>query len=175
MAIEPITEFHFDDNSHGFRPRSGGGWTIGSIDTDDGIARQLAVASDLTVLSVGYALAPEHPFPRAAEETVAAVGWAAAHASELGIDAAGVVLGGCSAGANLALGAAMALRGREGPAVRGAALFYGVFDCDLDTANAIYFPLVEETGLERRFGDDYRRYKANVPRWIPRLTPWTLP
>ncbi len=42
-------------------------------------------------------------------------------------------------------------------------------------ANAIYFPLVEEKGLERRFGDDYRLYKANVPRWIPRLTPWTLP
>ncbi len=39
-------------------------------------------------------------------------------------------------------------------------------------ANAIYIPLSEEPGLERRFGDDYRRYKANVPRWLPRLTPW---
>jgi protein-S-isoprenylcysteine O-methyltransferase Ste14 len=38
--------------------------------------------------------------------------------------------------------------------------------------NAIYFPLAEEPGLERRFGDDYRRYKAAVPRWIPRLRPW---
>jgi protein-S-isoprenylcysteine O-methyltransferase Ste14 len=34
------------------------------------------------------------------------------------------------------------------------------------------FVLVEEPGLERRFGDSYRAYKANVPRWIPRLTPW---
>ena len=42
-------------------------------------------------------------------------------------------------------------------------------------ANGIYFPLSEEKGLERRFGDDYRQYKANVPRWIPRLTPWSLP
>ena len=42
-------------------------------------------------------------------------------------------------------------------------------------ANAVYFPLVEEQGLERRFGDDYRLYKANVPRWVPRLTPWTPP
>jgi protein-S-isoprenylcysteine O-methyltransferase Ste14 len=33
-------------------------------------------------------------------------------------------------------------------------------------------PLSEEPGLEKRFGDDYRRYKANVPRWIPRLRPW---
>ncbi len=39
-------------------------------------------------------------------------------------------------------------------------------------ANAIYLPLSEEKGLEKRFGDDYRRYKANVPRWLPRLTPW---
>ncbi len=39
-------------------------------------------------------------------------------------------------------------------------------------ANAIYFPLSEEAAVEKRFGDDYRRYKANVPRWIPRLRPW---
>lgn len=42
-------------------------------------------------------------------------------------------------------------------------------------ANAVYFPLVEEKGLVGRFGDDYRTYKANVPRWIPRLTPWRPP
>lgn len=38
--------------------------------------------------------------------------------------------------------------------------------------NGIYFPLSEEKDLEKRFGDDYRRYKQNVPRWLPRLTPW---
>jgi protein-S-isoprenylcysteine O-methyltransferase Ste14 len=38
--------------------------------------------------------------------------------------------------------------------------------------NAVYFPLVEEPGLARRFGDDYERYKANVPRWLPRMRPW---
>ena len=42
-------------------------------------------------------------------------------------------------------------------------------------ANCVYFPLVEEKGLERRFGDDYRTYKANVPRWLPRFTPWQQP
>lgn len=41
--------------------------------------------------------------------------------------------------------------------------------------NAIYIPLSEERGLRRRFGDDYLLYKRNVPRWIPRLTPWTPP
>jgi protein-S-isoprenylcysteine O-methyltransferase Ste14 len=39
-------------------------------------------------------------------------------------------------------------------------------------ANFFYIPLFEEPGLERRFGDDYRRYRENVPRWIPRFTPW---
>lgn len=42
-------------------------------------------------------------------------------------------------------------------------------------ANTIYIPLVEEPGLERRFGDSYRRYKAHVPRWMPRLSAWQSP
>ena len=41
--------------------------------------------------------------------------------------------------------------------------------------NAIYFPLIEENGLEQRFGDEYREYKTHVPRWIPRLRAWTGP
>ena len=45
--------------------------------------------------------------------------------------------------------------------------FAGVF-----AVNAIYLPLVEEPGLERRFGADYAAYRANVPRWLPRLSPW---
>jgi protein-S-isoprenylcysteine O-methyltransferase Ste14 len=40
------------------------------------------------------------------------------------------------------------------------------------TANAIYFPLLEEPGLARRFGAEYDAYRANVPRWLPRLRPW---
>ncbi len=39
-------------------------------------------------------------------------------------------------------------------------------------ANAIYFPLIEERSMEKRFGNEYRNYKKQVPRWIPRLTPW---
>ncbi len=48
------------------------------------------------------------------------------------------------------------------------ALWLGVFFI----GNAIYFPMVEEKALENRFADAYRSYKANVPRWIPRLRPW---
>jgi len=39
--------------------------------------------------------------------------------------------------------------------------------------NPIYFPLIEEKGLEKRFGNEYRNYKAHVPRWIPHLKTWT--
>jgi len=42
-------------------------------------------------------------------------------------------------------------------------------------ANAVYFPLVEEKGLEKKFGNPYRQYKKEVPRWIPRLHPWIPP
>ena len=38
--------------------------------------------------------------------------------------------------------------------------------------NAVYFPLVEEPGLRKRFGEDYEAYRAAVPRWVPRLRPW---
>jgi protein-S-isoprenylcysteine O-methyltransferase Ste14 len=41
--------------------------------------------------------------------------------------------------------------------------------------NSLYFPLVEEKSLEKRFGDDYREYKAHIRRWIPRLRPWPGP
>ncbi len=61
--------------------------------------------------------------------------------------------------------AAEALIARSWPIAAWWAVFF--------IGNAVYFPLIEEPGLERRFGDAYRRYKANVPRWIPRLRPWT--
>lgn len=60
----------------------------------------------------------------------------------------------------------------------GETLFFGSWALALWAAvfaaiNHVWFVLVEEPGLERRFGDSYRTYKANVPRWIPRVTPWS--
>ncbi len=49
----------------------------------------------------------------------------------------------------------------------------GIWAATFFLGNSIYFPLVEEKGLEKRFGAAYLRYKDNVPRWIPRLRPWT--
>lgn len=61
--------------------------------------------------------------------------------------------------------------------ITGEALFHGSLRlagwvATFFMINCIYFIALEEPGLERRFGDDYRRYKAAVPRWIPRLKPW---
>lgn len=61
--------------------------------------------------------------------------------------------------------AAEALVVQSWPLAAWGAVFFAV--------NCIYFPLSEEKDLEARFGEDYRTYKANVPRWLPRLTPWS--
>ena len=57
----------------------GGGWVIGDLDTHDAVCRFLAAAAGVAVLSVDYRLAPEHPFPAAADDAVAAFRWAAEH------------------------------------------------------------------------------------------------
>ncbi len=49
----------------------------------------------------------------------------------------------------------------------------GIWGCAFVLINHVYFVLSEEPGLERRFGESYRVYKRNVPRWIPRVRPWS--
>jgi acetyl esterase len=114
----------------------GGGWVFGDIDTYDGFARQIAKRSGLRCLSIEYALAPEHPFPAPLDDCIAAVRWAAAEGASLGIDPARIALMGDSAGANLALGVCLALRDAGASPIRGAALTYGAYSLDLDTASA---------------------------------------
>ncbi|WP_021599277.1 alpha/beta hydrolase [Actinomadura welshii] len=80
----------------------GGGWVIGDLDTHDTLCRYLAVHAEVRVLSVDYRLAPEHPYPAATEDALAAYGYAAANAEELGADPRAIAVGGDSAGGNLA-------------------------------------------------------------------------
>jgi acetyl esterase len=89
----------------------GGGWVIGDLDTHDGVCRFLAEHGGCRVLSVGYRLAPEHPFPIPVEDAVAAFAWAHGHAAELGTDPERIAVGGDSAGGNLST--ALCLQNRE--------------------------------------------------------------
>jgi acetyl esterase len=108
----------------------GGGWYVGDIESFDRLTRQLANASGAVCLSVEYRLAPEHPYPAAVHDARSAVAWAAgAGARQLGSDPARVVVGGDSAGANLAAGAAR----HEREAVRAQLLVYPALDAAQDS------------------------------------------
>ena len=89
----------------------GGGWTIGDLDTHDVLCRQLAQASGCVVISVDYRLGPEHKFPAAYDDALAATQATFAHASEWGLDASRIAVGGDSAGGNLAAAVSLGLRG----------------------------------------------------------------
>ncbi len=81
----------------------GGGWVIGNLETHDNLCRILANSSGHAVLSIDYRLAPEHPFPAALEDAVAAIRWAHANATSLGCSPDRLAIGGDSAGATLAI------------------------------------------------------------------------
>jgi acetyl esterase len=110
----------------------GGGWLLGSVDSHDGTARRLALASGMAVLSVGYRRGPESRFPTAVNDAVAAVRWAASHAGDLQADAGRLAVAGDSAGGNLATVVAARLRGDAAVRIRHQLLAYPVTTCDLD-------------------------------------------
>ena len=105
----------------------GGGFVICSLDTHDGMCRQICHRSGTVVVSVDYRMAPEHTFPAAPDDCLAALRWAAANAASFGGDPARIAVAGDSAGGNLA--AVTALRARDGgPAIRAQLLIYPVTD-----------------------------------------------
>src|SRR5580704_5432910 len=106
----------------------GGGWVIGNLETHDVVCRKLADEGELIVVSVDYRLAPEHQFPAAVDDAVAATTWIAGHAKGLGIDASRLMIGGDSAGGNLAAVVAISARDGSGPAIAGQVLIYPAVD-----------------------------------------------
>ena len=112
----------------------GGGWTTGSLETGDIVARALSSGIPAVVISVAYRLGPEHPWPAATEDATAALQWTAAHVGELGGDPAQVAVGGDSAGGNLAAVMAQLAR-NSGPHLAAQILLYPVLDLDMDRSD----------------------------------------
>src|SRR5712672_3667770 len=106
----------------------GGGWVIGDLDSHDVVCRKLADEGELIVVSVDYRLAPEHKFPAAVDDAIAATRWIAEHAKQHGIDASRLMVGGDSAGGNLAAVVAIAARDGNGPDIAGQVLIYPAID-----------------------------------------------
>jgi acetyl esterase len=106
----------------------GGGWVIGDLDSHDVVCRKLADEGELMVVSVDYRLAPEHKFPAAVDDAIASTKWIAENAKQFDIDASRLMVGGDSAGGNLAAVVAISARDGNGPDIAGQVLIYPAID-----------------------------------------------
>jgi acetyl esterase len=135
---------HGDRNARLYRPGEGdpsaiviflhgGGWARGSIATGEWACRAFAAESRLSVLSLDYSLAPEHPFPAAIDDIRATMDWCAGHGDELAGNGERVILTGTSAGANLSIAAALARRDAGEVTPIGLGLLFGPYGDNLET------------------------------------------
>lgn len=108
----------------------GGGWAVGSVAQNEPAIRALALGSGWNVAALTYRLAPEHPYPAGLDDCLTVADWLAASGRPWAVS-------GTSAGANLAIAAALARR--DAPGLSAMVLFYGVFGADLDTSSYAAF------------------------------------
>ena len=111
----------------------GGGYVIGDLYTEEQRCLELATAGRCVVVSVDYALAPERPYPAALDDALAALGWVAANATDLGADTDRLAVGGSSAGAGLAAATCLTVRDRGGPDICFQLLVYPMLDDRMDS------------------------------------------
>jgi acetyl esterase len=145
----------------------GGGWVIGDLDSHDVVCRKLADEGELMVVSVDYRLAPEHKFPAAVDDAIASTKWIAENAKQFGIDASRLMVGGDSAGGNLAAVVAISARDGNGPDIAGQLLIYPAIDF------AMTHPSHKEPetsillthSVIRWFSDHYLSGAADVHDW----------
>jgi acetyl esterase len=102
----------------------GGGHVMGSIGVMDGVAREIAHASGAVVVSVGYRLAPEDPYPAPVDDCTAVTSWALAESGRFGLPPSAVAVAGESAGGTMAAAVALRLRDAGGAAPAGQVLIY---------------------------------------------------
>ncbi|MFD1933144.1 MULTISPECIES: alpha/beta hydrolase [Nonomuraea] len=140
----------------------GGGFVTGDLDTEHPWAARLADASGAVLISVGYRLAPEHPFPAALNDAYAVLTWAAEHAAELGTEPARIAVGGTSAGAGIVAAVSLRARDEQGPAIRYQVLNQPVLDDRLETVSARLF--TDTPRMDRRnVAAGWRHYLGSAP------------
>lgn len=145
----------------------GGGWVIGDLDTHDIACRQLALAGGFSVISVDYRLAPEHRFPAAVDDSIAATRWVRDNAHSLRIDPDRIAVGGDSAGGNLAAVVSIALRDAGQSWLRFQLLIYPATDmrqvADSHRRNGEGYLLT--TDAIRWFREHYMGPEADIADW----------
>jgi len=140
----------------------GGGYMLGSLDQEDILAKQFALAGECVIMSVEYRLAPEHPYPAPLEDCYAALKWLPAHANELGVDRFHIAIGGASAGGGLAAGLAILTRDRGELKIMFQLLIYPMInDYNITPANDILPETVFWTRENNRIG--WRSYLGCEP------------
>lgn len=149
----------------------GGGHVVGDLDTHDPVCRYLAREIPSLVLAVDYRLGPEHPFPAAVDDALAAFRHGHAHAAALGADPARIAVAGDSAGANIAAAAAQLAVAAGGPAPAFQALIYPVTDYSKVRRSRELF--AEGFFLTTKQMDWYREHYLSAPeqRLDPRASP----
>lgn len=139
----------------------GGGWTLFSIDTHDRLMREYAARSGCAVVGVEYSLSPEARFPRALNEVISVCRWVRSDGARHELEPGPLAIGGDSAGANLAVAAAMALRD-AGHGVDGLLLNYGAFDPAWRSSHGLYGS-DDYMLTSKEMADFWRNYLGSEP------------
>jgi acetyl esterase len=153
----------------------GGGWVVGNVESHDTVCRHLAVRAGCVVVSVDYRLAPEHKFPAAVEDCIAATEWVAANAASLGIDAQRLAVGGDSAGGNLAAVVSLIARDQGAPRISCQLLIYPALDAAMAQPSIERFAegYLLTRATMRWFYDQYLRTPEDAADW--RVSPFAAP
>lgn len=150
----------------------GGGWTLGSLESHDHICRKIAVEANVLVVSVGYRLAPEYPFPTGLEDCYHSLQWVHKNGERLGGDAQKIIVMGDSAGGNLATTVALKAKNENGPPIIQQVLIYPVTNITaLNTPSYNNFSMGYH--LTKKRMDEFRRhYSVNGKDWAnPYVSP----
>jgi acetyl esterase len=149
----------------------GGGFVFCDLDSHDGLCRNLANRIGAVFISVAYRLAPENPWPAAADDLYAVTKWVVDSADALGVNAERIAVGGDSAGGNLAAVTALMARDRGGPSLAAQLLLYPVIAADFDTESYQLFGtgFYNPTPALRWYWDQY------VPDHSDRRHPYAVP